>query len=199
VVIAREDVPGKKRLVCYLIVRDGSSPTVSELRQFLKQKLPDYLVPSTFIILPQLPVLTNGKLDRRALPVPEGERPDLSVAYQAPRCAVEEELVRIWAEVLGVKQVGIHDNFFELGGDSILSVRIISHATQAGLHLSPLALFQHQTIAELGPLVVEQPALSIMPANWVERSGIVDSFYASDFPQAKISQEELEKFLQKIT
>ena len=163
VVVTREDVPGEKRVVCYLVVKDGSAPAVGELRQFLKQKLPDYMVPAIFIMLPQLPLTANGKLDRRALPAPEGERPDLSVAYQAPRSGAEAELARIWAEVLGVEQVGIHDNFFELGGDSILSIRIISRAAQAGLHLSPPLLFQHQTIAELAPLAAQQAAQSITP------------------------------------
>ncbi|HEX8174593.1 MAG TPA: amino acid adenylation domain-containing protein, partial [Pyrinomonadaceae bacterium] len=154
VVVAREDVSGEKRLVSYLVLHEGCAPTVSELRQFVKQKLPDYMVPSAFIILQQLPLTPNGKLDRRALPAPEGERPDLSADYQPPRDEVERELARIWKEVLAVEQVGIHDNFFELGGDSILSIQIISRARQSGLHLSPRLLFQHQTISELARLAV---------------------------------------------
>nr|QEO74876.1 AMP-dependent synthetase and ligase [uncultured bacterium] len=189
VVLAREDVPGEKRLVCYLVPQDGFAPQIGELRQFLKQKLPDYMVPSAFITLPQMPLTANGKLDRRALPAPEGERPELSVAYQAPRSAVEEELVRIWSEVLGVERVGIHDNFFDLGGDSILSIRIISRATQAGLQLSPPLLFQHQTIAELAPLLAEQPVQSITPANGSLVSGplpltpIQHSLFAQQLPK----------------
>jgi amino acid adenylation domain-containing protein/non-ribosomal peptide synthase protein (TIGR01720 family) len=186
VVLAREDVPGEKRLVCYLVLNDGSSPVIGELRQFLKQKLPDYMVPSAFINLPQLPLTANGKLDRRALPGPEGERPNLSVDYEAPRCGVEEKLVSIWAEVLGVEQVGIHDNFFELGGDSILSIRIISRATQAGLNLSPLLIFQHQTIAELAPLVAEQPVQSNTPT---ERSLVTGPLPLTPIQQWFFSQE----------
>ena len=162
-VLAREDVPGEKRLVCYLVLHEGNSPAVGEWRQFLRQKLPDYMVPSAFIILPQLPLTANGKVDRLALPGPEGERPDLAVAYLAPRNAEEAELVRIWSEVLGVEKVGIHDNFFELGGDSILSIRIISRAAQAGLQLSPQALFQYQTVAELAQSAAVQPAQIITP------------------------------------
>ena len=198
VVVAREDVPGEKRLVCYLVLEDAGSAAIGELRQFVKQKLPDYMVPSALIILPQLPLTSNGKLDRRALPAPEGERPELSVAYEAPRSAVEKELVRIWAEVLGVEQVGIRDNFFELGGDSILSIRIISRAAQAGLYLSPPLLFQHQTIAELAPLVTLAGAA---PTNGPESSDeeTKEGFTASDFPHANITQEELEKLLLKLS
>jgi amino acid adenylation domain-containing protein len=201
-VLVREDVPGDKRLVCYLVLHESNSPVIGELRQFLKQKLPDYMVPSAFIFLPKLPLTTNGKVDRLALPGPEVERPDLGIACEAPRNDVEKELVRIWEEVLGLEQAGIHDNFFELGGDSILSVRIISRAAQAGLHLSPQALFHHQTIAELAQSAVVQPAQVLTPTPssgpLIEKSGARAGFIPSDFPHAKITHEELEKLLLKI-
>src|SRR5206468_2782480 len=95
------------------------------------------------------PLSANGKIDRKALPAPDGSRPEGESAYQAPQNAVQEALAKIWAEVLRLEQVGIHDNFFELGGDSILSIQIIARANQAGLNLTPKQVFQHQTIAGL--------------------------------------------------
>jgi non-ribosomal peptide synthase protein (TIGR01720 family) len=101
------------------------------------------------MILDQLPLTPNGKLDRRALPAPDATRHDPEQTYVVPRTPAEETLARVWCEVLGLEQVGIHDNFFVLGGDSILSIQIVSRAARAGLHLTPKDLFQHQTVAAL--------------------------------------------------
>src|SRR5205085_11550791 len=150
-------------LVAYLVMRtegrglsgalssvlSPQSSVLSELRDFLKEKLPAYMVPSAFITLAALPLMPNGKVDRRALPAPDGERPGLARDFVAPRTVVEQQLGEIWSLVLGVKQIGVHDNFFELGGDSILSIQIIARANQAGLRLTPKQVFQHQTIATL--------------------------------------------------
>jgi amino acid adenylation domain-containing protein/non-ribosomal peptide synthase protein (TIGR01720 family) len=122
---------------------------VPQLRSYLKEKLPDYMVPSVFVMLDALPLTPNGKVDRRLLPALETARPELEEAFVAPRTFAEERLAGIWAEVLGVEQVGIHDNFFELGGDSILSIQIIAKANQAGLKIAPKQIFEYQTIAEL--------------------------------------------------
>jgi amino acid adenylation domain-containing protein/non-ribosomal peptide synthase protein (TIGR01720 family) len=152
VVVAREDEPGQRRLVAYVVPDGELTPTVSDLGRFLKERLPDYMVPSAFVLLEALPLTTNGKVDRRALPAPETLRPELESAYVAPRTPAEETLAKIWAQILGLDQVGMHDNFFELGGDSILSIQIAARATQAGYRLSPIQLFQHPTIAELAGL-----------------------------------------------
>ncbi|WP_066382131.1 non-ribosomal peptide synthetase [Anabaena sp. CA = ATCC 33047] len=152
VVIAREDKPGSKSLAAYLIP-EGTQPTSSELRAFLKQKLPDYMVPASFTVMAALPITPNGKVDRRALPVPEFELND-SNSLVAPRTDNEKILLQIWQDVLLLKQVCIHDNFFELGGDSIIGIQIIARANQAGLKLTPKQLFQHQTIAELAAVAV---------------------------------------------
>ncbi|HEY9873911.1 MAG TPA: amino acid adenylation domain-containing protein, partial [Candidatus Obscuribacterales bacterium] len=153
VVVDREDESGYKRLLAYVVAHLDKSASTRELRQFLQDRLPDYMVPATFVLLESLPLTPNGKLDRRSLPDPDFGRPDLETALVTPRSAVEEQLARIWAESLGLEQVGIHDNFFELGGDSILSIQIIAKANQAGLQLTPKLLFQHQTIAELATAV----------------------------------------------
>ncbi|GAB1510049.1 non-ribosomal peptide synthase/polyketide synthase [Actinophytocola sp. KF-1] len=146
-VVVREDTPGDKRLVCY-VVPAGAAPGTADLRRFLASRLPAHMVPAAVVTLPELPLTTNGKLDRRALPAPEG-RPELDDPYVAPRGAAEETLARIWAQVLGVERVGVHDNFFDLGGDSILSLQVVSRARQAGLALTSKAMFLRQTIAEL--------------------------------------------------
>jgi acyl-coenzyme A synthetase/AMP-(fatty) acid ligase len=128
VVVAREDQddPGEQRLVAYLVPDNCPAPSVSELRDFLKDKLPDYMVPSAFVFLDRLPLTHNGKIDRKALPVPDQCRPELEEIYVAPRTPVEEMIAEIWAEVLKLDRVGVHDNFFDLGGHSLLATQIIS-------------------------------------------------------------------------
>ncbi|MBW4575238.1 MAG: amino acid adenylation domain-containing protein [Aphanothece sp. CMT-3BRIN-NPC111] len=130
-----------------------ASDLVPHLRDYLQEKLPEYMVPSAFVMLDALPLTPNGKVDRRALPAPDRVRPELKEAFVAPLTTVEKQLTEIWLKVLGIEQVGIHDNFFELGGDSILTIQIISKANQAGLQISPKQLFQHQTIAELAAVI----------------------------------------------
>jgi amino acid adenylation domain-containing protein/FkbH-like protein/non-ribosomal peptide synthase protein (TIGR01720 family) len=147
-VMAREDVPGTKRLVGY-VVASTAAPEISVLRDFLKQTLPEYMVPSVFVFLEKMPLTVNGKIDRKALPAPEQQRPELGDSYIAPRTEAEKKLAAIWSKALRVEQVGINDNFFELGGDSILSIQIISAARGAGLKLTPKLLFANQTIATL--------------------------------------------------
>ena len=147
VVVGREDHGADKRLVAYLVAKDSSEPAVTELREFLARRLPDYMVPYTFVFLKHLPITSNGKIDRDALPAPEASNGRRQFA--APTTPAEMELSRIWATVLGVQEVGINDNFFELGGDSILGIQIIARANQAGMNLEPRQIFRYQTIAEL--------------------------------------------------
>jgi amino acid adenylation domain-containing protein/non-ribosomal peptide synthase protein (TIGR01720 family) len=122
---------------------------VTRLRAFAGTQLPDYMVPSSFVIMDALPLTPNGKVDLKALPGPDGARPESNDGYVAPRTPTEEVLAKIWCEVLRLQRVGVNDNFFELGGDSILSIQTIARAREAGLHLTPKDLFQHQTIARL--------------------------------------------------
>jgi len=122
---------------------------VPQLRDYLREKLPEYMVPSAFVVLDALPLTPNGKIDRRSLPAPEQAQPKLKEAASTPLTAIEKQLVEIWSQVLRIEQIGIHDNFFELGGDSILSIQIIAKANKAGLQITPKQLFQHQTIAQL--------------------------------------------------
>jgi amino acid adenylation domain-containing protein/non-ribosomal peptide synthase protein (TIGR01720 family) len=148
-VIARDEAEGHKRLVAYVVAARHPAPTTSELRDYLGQRLPDYMIPSAFVALKSLPVTPNGKVDRRALPEPEQIRPELERSFIAARNEVEETLAAIWCQVLGLEQVGMLNNFFELGGDSILSLQIVARANRAGLRLTPKQLFEHPTIGEL--------------------------------------------------
>ena len=154
VVMAREDVPGDKRLVAYLVAHEKQTPSGSVLRRYLKEKLPEYMVPNAFVILEKFPITPNGKVDRRALPAPEYTRPELEATYVAPRTPVEQSLAKIWADVLGVERVGIHDNFFELGGHSLLAVQLFIRIRKwAGIDLPLAILFKSPTVRALAELL----------------------------------------------
>jgi amino acid adenylation domain-containing protein/non-ribosomal peptide synthase protein (TIGR01720 family) len=151
VVVARTD-DGHLRLVAYVVPSGDTAPGTVALRAWLKQSLPDYMVPSAFVVLDRLPMATSGKVDRRALPAPDLQQ-EPSESWQPPRTVTEGQLADLWAQVLGVDRVGTEDNFFALGGDSILSIQVVSRARQAGLRLTSKDIFRHQTVAELAVVV----------------------------------------------
>jgi amino acid adenylation domain-containing protein len=149
-VLAREDSPGDKRLVAYVVLSADEVYTASELQNFLKQKLPGYMVPSTFVVLESLPLTPNGKLDRKTLPALDTSRPELEGIYIAPRTPTEKMLAKIWAEVLKIDKLGIHDNFFDLGGHSLLATQVMSRIRDAFQIDIPLrVLFEQPTVEEL--------------------------------------------------
>jgi amino acid adenylation domain-containing protein len=153
VVIATENNTGNKQLVTYIVPQTEVAPSISDLRHFLKQKLPDYMIPAAFVMLDDLPLTPNGKVDRRALPEPE-LRPELSLTFVAPRTPIEEILASIWACVLGIEQVGVHDNFFELGGHSLLATQVISRVRDTmSVELPLRSLFEAPTVATLAQQV----------------------------------------------
>jgi amino acid adenylation domain-containing protein/non-ribosomal peptide synthase protein (TIGR01720 family) len=168
VVIAREDKPGDKKLVAYYCAAQEIG--LDALRTHMKASLPDYMVPAAFVRMDALPLTSNGKVDRRALPAPDMSRASRKESYVAPRTPAEQSLARIWGEVLGIEAPGVHDNFFELGGDSILSIQVISRARQAGLGITPRGLFQSPTIAELAAVA---PPVASAPAHVEVASGEV--------------------------
>ncbi|HEX7446273.1 MAG TPA: amino acid adenylation domain-containing protein [Pirellulales bacterium] len=162
-VVAREDAPGAKRLVAYVVSANGEMPSPQELRQWLRGKLPEPMVPSAVVRLAHLPLNRHHKLDVAALPAPSAcpaEANGEAISFAAPRTACEQQLATIWQEILNLPRVGIHDNFFELGGDSILSIQVVARARQAGLSFNPRQLFQHQTIAELAAAEGTGPAVT---------------------------------------
>jgi amino acid adenylation domain-containing protein/non-ribosomal peptide synthase protein (TIGR01720 family) len=159
-VIDREDKPGTKQLVAYVVPLPEREPSSAEIRTFLKGKLPDYMLPAAIVCLAELPLTPNGKVDRQALPLPDFSQSQNS-KYVIARNALEATLVEIWTGVLGVSPIGIHDNFFALGGDSIVSIQMTAKANQAGIQITPKQLFERQTIAELA-LVAETSTQEII-------------------------------------
>ncbi|MBD2559795.1 MULTISPECIES: non-ribosomal peptide synthetase [Nostoc] len=155
-VIARQDTPNTQSLVAYFVPSHKQTLTISELRQFLKRQLPEYMVPSAFVMLETLPLTLNGKVDRRALPVPESYR-ELEIGFVAPRTPIEEILALIWADVLRVEEVGIHDNFFELGGHSLLATQLVSRVrTTFGLEVPLRSLFEAATVADFAQYIQQR-------------------------------------------
>ena len=157
VVIAREDAPGDKRLVAYLVPNQEPAPKVSDLRSFLKTRLPEYMIPSVIVILDRLPLTPNGKVDRLALPASEGGTSDLQNAFLAPRDTLELQLAKIWEQVLGTSPVGVKDNFFELGGHSLLAVNLMTQIQRRfGQSLPLTKLFQAATVEQLASILRQQ-------------------------------------------
>ena len=156
VVLAREDVPDDKRLVAYVVSNQQSPLSISELRNFLKEKLPDYMVPAAFVPLETLPLTPNGKVNRRALPAPESERQS-EEAYVAPQNELEKIIAGIWQELLQVEKVGVHDNFFDLGGHSLLIVQAHSRLHEVvDRELSLTDMFRYPTIEKLTKYLTQE-------------------------------------------
>jgi aspartate racemase len=154
VVIAREDNPGDKQLVAYIVPHPEQALTTDELCRFLKQKLPDYMLPRAFVFLDTLPLTPNGKIDRRALPVPDNRRQEPEKTFIAPRDELELKLAHIWEKILDIQPIGMKDNFFNLGGYSLLAVRLFSQIEKELRHNIPLAtLFQAPTIEQLASVI----------------------------------------------
>jgi thioesterase domain-containing protein len=155
-VLLREDTPGEKQLVAYLTIKRQPAPDTDALRGFLREKLPDYMIPSAFVILDEMPLTINGKLDRRALPSPDGARPRLEKSYVAPRNELESLLAEIWRQVLRIEAVGVDDDFFALGGDSIKGAIFINELQERlGEIIHVVAIFYAPTIARLAKYLVE--------------------------------------------
>ncbi|MFJ8234057.1 amino acid adenylation domain-containing protein, partial [Streptomyces sp. NPDC094448] len=155
-VVVREDRPGDRRLVAYVVPGTGADPDTTALRTHLAAALPDYMIPAAFVALPSLPLTPNGKLDRKALPVPDYGTDD--VERRAPRTARETALCALFADVLGLPEVGIDDDFFASGGDSIMATRLVGRARRSGLRLRARDIFRHRTVAELASATPEDEA-----------------------------------------
>jgi len=154
VVIAREDKTGDKRLMAYLVLKDDFKPSISALRDFIKSKMPELMVPSVFVFLDALPLTPNGKVDRKALPEPDQNRQVSDVDFVAPRNSIEQQLTEIWSNALSINHIGIHDNFFALGGHSLLAVNAITEVNKLFNTDLPLGvMYQSPTIEELGIII----------------------------------------------
>ncbi|MGH9895423.1 MAG: non-ribosomal peptide synthetase, partial [bacterium] len=162
-----------KRLVAYVVPHRELSPSPTELRGFLKEKLPEYMIPSAFVMLDTLPLTPSGKVDRKALPAPDPSRPEQENLFVAPSTPEQKTIAEIWAQVLNVDRVGIHDNFFDLGGHSLLATQVISRLREAfSLELSLRSLFEAPTVSGLASVIeqakkngAESPGPKISPVS----------------------------------
>jgi amino acid adenylation domain-containing protein/non-ribosomal peptide synthase protein (TIGR01720 family) len=159
VVASFEPAPGDRRLAGYVVARPGAQLGLADLRRFLERELPAHMVPSTFVQLEALPLSTNGKIDRSALPAPDAARPEVADDYVAPQTEVQQQLADAVSAVMGIEKVGIHDNFFEIGGDSILAIQVVARAQELGLRLSPFDVFANPTVAGLAEAASTGPAI----------------------------------------
>lgn len=177
VVIARQNGGAGKRLLAYIVTREGTEPATDELREYVRARLPEYMVPAAFVVLPSLPLTINGKLDRNALPEPEDARGDIDYEVVAPRTELEEVLAGIWCEILQLREVGVYDNFFDLGGHSLLATQVISRIRQVlSLELPLRAMFESPDIATLSKRVAaaqraEAGVMEVAPLAVVNRDG----------------------------
>lgn len=180
-VIAREDVPGDKRLVAYLVSDPEAAPTIRQLHTFLRQKLPDYMLPAAFVFLEALPLTTSGKIDRQALPAPDISKHPFDDEYAPPGSPIEERLCQIWAELLGVERVGVRHNFFELGGHSLLAIRLISRLRDELKIEVPLrTIFENQTISALAMQMAETIGPTSAPIPRAPRDAPLRLSFAQD-------------------
>ena len=173
--IAREDSPGAKRLVAYVVQdADKAATTISDLRRFLAEKLPEYMVPSVVVLLDALPLTATGKVNRRALPAPDPARTEPAETFAAPGTPTEQALVEVWREVLGLKQVGVRDNFFALGGHSLLMTQVISRVREAFQVEVPIrSFFESLTVAALARVIEEMLVEEIKQMSDDEARGLV--------------------------
>ncbi|MDQ3802878.1 MAG: amino acid adenylation domain-containing protein, partial [Acidobacteriota bacterium] len=159
VVVAREGGPGEKRLVAYVVAEGEGSRAVEELRGLLQQRLPDYMMPSAFVLLDSLPLTPNGKVNRAALPAPDASRPQPTDSYIGPRDNLEMKLCQMWEEALGARPVGVKDDFFDLGGNSLLAVRLMAQLRKQFDRDIPISvLFQGATVEHLAGALRRQPS-----------------------------------------
>ena len=180
VVVTREDIPGDKRLVAYVHLDQEQIFGVKELRSFLQCKLPDHMVPSTFVLFDALPLTPNGKVDRHALPAPDCTRPEWREIFVAPRTATEKLVAAIWSQILEIEQISVNDDFFDLGGHSLLATQVISRVYQAfNIDLSLRTLFEAPTITEFCALI--ETARRIAPKRQPTKSNTVDGYVEIEF------------------
>jgi amino acid adenylation domain-containing protein len=160
-VVAFDRSNGDKYLTAYVVCRSHPAPTVTDIRDYLSKKMPDYMIPSAFMFMESLP-LTNGKVDRKALPRPDDKRPDLTTPFASPVSAIEKSLARIWEEVLDVRPIGSHDRFFDLGGHSLSASRVVSRVIQQFQLDIPLRLlFETPTIADMATVITAHQGKSL--------------------------------------
>ncbi|WP_049786408.1 non-ribosomal peptide synthetase [Mycetohabitans rhizoxinica] len=194
VVVSREDHPGDRRLVAYWVAADDGAMTPVELKAYLSQTLPDYMVPVAFVQLKTLPLTLSGKLNQRALPAPDGAAFALQV-YEAPQGELETTLAAIWSELLGVKRVGRHDNFFALGGHSLLAIRLIERLRRVDFELSVRTLFDTPVLSVLAQSLGQHRDVAV-PANRITRE--TTALTPDLLPLIELTQAEIDRIVQQV-
>ncbi len=165
-VCVREDVAGEPQLVVYMVAEHGHTIDIAATREHLRMRFPEYMVPNIFVELPALPLTTNGKLDRDALPAPQLTRESAGAAYVVPAAGLEGALARLWTEVLGIDDIGAEDNFFDVGGHSMLLAQVHSRiVSELGKQVAIVDLFRHPTIRSLAAFLEQK---STLPAATLE-------------------------------
>jgi amino acid adenylation domain-containing protein len=183
IVIAREDIPGEKRLVAYVVPAEGDALNVTQLRSLIKEQLPDHMVPSVFVFLNSLPLTTSGKINRLALPPPLDVRPELDVLYVPPQRAVEKELAAIWTELLRTEQIGVDDNFFDLGGHSLMATRLLSRVRlHFNVELALQDFFKSPTIMDMADVIEESVIANANEDNLGDMLDMLDGLSEEDMP-----------------
>ncbi|RYZ41973.1 MAG: amino acid adenylation domain-containing protein, partial [Myxococcaceae bacterium] len=186
-VVVREDAPGDKRLVAYVVAREGQALESSDVRAGLEQLLPRFMVPQAVVVLERLPLLPNGKVDRKALPAPEAVREPRKQAHVAPRTPAEQMLAGFWAEVLRLESVGLHDNFFEVGGHSLLAMQLVARVREAFRVDLPLRdVFESPTVAALAERISRVAAVAGIPAPPLKRTAREDGTAPLSFAQQRL-------------
>ncbi|MCP6760180.1 MAG: amino acid adenylation domain-containing protein [Fischerella sp. CENA71] len=184
VVIVREDIPGDKRLVAYIVPHQKSAANSITLNHFLKEKLPAYMIPAAFMILDSLPLTPNGKVERRNLPAPTRTRPDLEEIFVAPRNPIEEKLAGIWSQLLGLDVIGVNDNFFHLGGHSLIATQMLARVRDVfSVELFFPQIFTHPTIASLAQLIAqggEESQWQRPPIKRISHQGLVPVSFSQE-------------------
>ena len=191
-VVAREDDRGEKRLVAYYVAAADARIDAEQLRLHVARTLPEYMVPAAYVCLESMPLTVNGKVDRRALPVPDEKAYSRSV-YEAPQGEVEQTLARIWSEMLKVERVGRHDNFFALGGHSLLVVRLIDRMRLAGLHADVRTLFTASTLMELAGAVGREALTIVLPPNGIVAGS--ETITPAMLPLVTLNAEQVESIV----
>ena len=170
-VLAKADPSGNKRLVAYVVTQPGQTADLLTLRNFLKERLPEYMVPALVMLLDEMPLTPSGKINRRGLPEPDESARVVVQEFVAPRTAVEAVVAKVWCEILGVEKVGVNDNFFDLGGHSLLATQVISRLKSSFKNNLPLrSLFESPTVAELAAEIV---ALEKQPGQAEKIAGVL--------------------------
>ena len=195
VVLAREDVPGDKRLVAYYTVHDGAAVGAEELRAHVQATLPEYMMPAAYVVVDSLPLTPNGKVNRQALPAPNSDAYS-TFTYEPPAGEVEQTIACIWSELLGLERIGRHDNFFQLGGHSLLAVRVLSRMRGAGLHADIRSLFSMPVLSRFAAVVGGEGVVVSVPPNRLAQGAA--TITPSMLSLIDLSQEEVDRIVATV-